>query len=82
MLAHEVKARIEDHLVPTSCQVHEFSGGTDHYRVVVVSPAFEGRSLLTRHRLVMDLFQEEIRQGIIHALSLETLTPPEWEQKK
>ena len=77
MLPNEVKARIEAGVQSAQAFVHEFSGGTDHYKVTVISPAFEGLMLIRRHRLVMDLFQEEIKSGEVHALSIETYTPAE-----
>jgi BolA protein len=51
-------------------------GGAGHYRVRVVSKAFEGKALLARHRMVNALFVEEMKHAI-HALALETLTPEE-----
>ncbi len=81
MLPHEIKQRLESAFSVTECSVNEFSGGNDHYSVVVVSPVFEGKSLLARHRLVMDLFQKEIESGEVHALSLQTFTPSQWAEK-
>ena len=52
------------------------SGG-GHYRVTVVSAAFEGLARLERHRLVYAILSEEM-QGSIHALALGTYTPAEW----
>ena len=82
MLPHEIKARIESGIPETQVQVNEFSGGTDHYAVVVVSPAFEGQALLKRHRMVLDLFQAEIGTGEVHALSIKAYTPAQWEVEK
>ena len=50
-------------------------GGGGHYQVRIVSKAFEGKTLLARHRMVYALLQESM--GSIHALALETLTPDE-----
>jgi acid stress-induced BolA-like protein IbaG/YrbA len=44
---------------------------------VVVSPFFEGLSLLQRQRAVLALVSEEIRSGELHALSVKTYTPDE-----
>lgn len=80
---HEVLAR---ELAPTHVEVvdesHLHAGhagarsGGGHYRVVVVSRAFEGKPLVARHRLVNALFAEELKHAI-HALALTTLTPEE-----
>ncbi|RDB36477.1 BolA family protein [Spirobacillus cienkowskii] len=82
MLHHEVKHRIESGIASSECIVHEFSGGTDHYSVIVVADAFEGQSSLARHRIIMDLFQAEVATGEVHALSIKALTKKQWEQEK
>ena len=52
------------------------SGG-GHFEVVIVSAAFEGRSLLDRHRMVNEALRGLIG-GAIHALGLKTAAPSEW----
>jgi len=44
---------------------------------VVVSPIFEGMSLLQRQRTVLAVVSEEIKSGELHALSVKTYTPNE-----
>ena len=44
---------------------------------VIISPAFDGLSLLQRQRLVLGLVKEEIKSGELHALSVKTFTPEE-----
>lgn len=48
-----------------------------HFRVVVVSPRFEGASRLRRHRVVHRALAEEL-SGPVHALAIDALTPAEW----
>jgi len=50
------------------------AAGGGHYRVTIVSPLFEGKSLIARHRMVYDALAAEMQQAI-HALALTTLTP-------
>ena len=56
---------------------HRSSPGTgeSHFRVLVVSEKFKGRSRLERHRLVNEVLKEEMEK--IHALALSTLAPGE-----
>lgn len=82
MLPHEVKERIESQIPDSMCQVHEFSGGQDHYSVVIVSDEFEGKTPLARHRMVMALFREEVDSEEVHALSIKALTKSQWEEEK
>lgn len=50
--------------------------GESHFRVVIVSPRFAGRSRLERHRMVNDALAEELR-GKIHALAIAAYSPGE-----
>jgi BolA protein len=57
---------------------HRSSPGTgeSHFRVVIVSAAFTGKSRLQRHRLVNEVLAGELK-GKVHALALETRAPEE-----
>ena len=49
------------------------------FEAVIVSPKFEGKMKLARHRLVNSALKEEI--AAIHAWTPKCLTPAEWEAK-
>ena len=51
-------------------------GGESHFRVEIVSAAFEGQSRIARQRLVYQALKDEFAAGL-HALALTTLTPAE-----
>jgi len=53
----------------------------DHLTAVVVSPAFEGESLVDQHDRVYDALGEHMTTDI-HALELETYTPEEDEDRE
>jgi BolA protein len=53
------------------------AGGAGHFRALVVSPAFEGKSPLERQRLVYAALAE-LMGPEIHALAMQTLTPEQW----
>jgi acid stress-induced BolA-like protein IbaG/YrbA len=44
---------------------------------LVVSPIFEGMSLLARQRMVLATVRENIDSGELHALSIKARTPAE-----
>lgn len=73
---------IEDRLVATwpgtEVIVRDLTGTLDHFQVVVISPAFEGRSMIQQHRLVNGIFEADIASGELHALTIKTFTPNEW----
>jgi stress-induced morphogen len=70
----ELKERIESALPGASAAVEDLTGGGDHFRAEVVSGRFEGLSRIEQHRLIYDVFGDEIG-GPIHALSIKTSTP-------
>ena len=70
----ELKDRIEAAIPGARADVEDLTGGGgDHFRAVVVSPAFAGLSRIEQHKLVYDVFGADIG-GPIHALSLSTRT--------
>ena len=71
----ELKTRIETALPGSTAEVEDWTGGGDHFRATVVAPQFAGLSRIQQHRLVYDVFGDEVG-GAIHALSLKTSTPP------
>jgi BolA protein len=86
-----VEARIREKLVqalqPTRLDIinesHLHAGhrdapgtGKSHFRVLVVSPAFAGRSRLERHRLVNEALAAELKAPV-HALAIKAYAPGE-----
>ena len=69
--ADTIKARIEAAIPGSRVEVEDWTGGGDHFRATVVAAAFAGLSRIQQHRLVYEIFGEEIG-GPIHALSLST----------
>jgi stress-induced morphogen len=71
--SEDIKRRIEHAIPDAQAEVEDLTGGGDHFRATVVSPAFEGRSRIEQHRMVYDVFGAEVG-GPIHALSIKTET--------
>jgi stress-induced morphogen len=71
--AEEIKQRIEAAIPGAEAEVEDYTGGGDHFRAMVSSPTFAGRSRIEQHKLVYAVFGDEIG-GPIHALSLKTQT--------
>jgi acid stress-induced BolA-like protein IbaG/YrbA len=72
-----VKKGIEGGL---ACEHVEVIGDGQHFQAVVVSPQFAGKSRVQRHQLVYAALGDRMREEI-HALSMQTLTPEEWNKK-
>lgn len=45
-----------------------------HFKIIIASECFAGKTLVEQHRMVNQALQEELLQGL-HAVSLKTLTP-------
>jgi acid stress-induced BolA-like protein IbaG/YrbA len=72
-----VKSGIESGL---ACDHVEVVGDGQHFQAVVVSTQFAGKSRVQRHQLVYQALGDRMREEI-HALSMQTLTPEEWNKK-
>jgi BolA protein len=51
-------------------------GGETHFRVNIVSSAFEGKSRIERHRLINATLSAELA-GSVHALAIKAIAPGE-----
>ena len=61
------------------CTHLQVEGDGQHFQAVIVSPAFAGKRLIQRHQLVYAALGDRMREEI-HALSMKTLTPEEFQK--
>ena len=83
-IASQINDIVVDALSPLRLDVIDEShghnvppGAESHFKLVIVSEAFEGEGLVARHRRVNRLLAEQLA-GPVHALGLHTHTPAEW----
>ncbi len=62
------------------CMHLAVDGDGAHFQAVIVSAAFEGKSRVQRHQVVYGALGDRMREEI-HALSMQTLTPAEWQAR-
>lgn len=60
------------------CSHLEVEGDGRHFNALIVSEVFEGKSRVARHQLVYAALGERMREEV-HALSMRTLTPAEYQ---
>lgn len=60
------------------CTHLEVEGDGQHFTAVIVSNAFVGKRLIQRHQIVYAALGDRMREEI-HALSMKTLTPEEYQ---
>lgn len=52
-----------------------------HYEITVVSPVFHEKRRVARQQWVYQILQEWISDGSLHAVTLNTYSLQEWEEK-
>jgi len=78
----KIKQIIEQGLPDTHAEI-QGDDGTHFTAVVIASPAFVGKPVLARHRMINDLLKPYFDSGELHALALpNTITPEQWEKQQ
>ena len=72
-----IKASIEQGMTFVHVEV---DGDGRHFEAVVVSDEFFGKSRVQRHQRVYQALGDSMRDEMIHALTMKTYTPQEWEK--
>ena len=76
MTAQELQALIAAGL---PCEHLQVEGDGRHWYATLVSAEFEGKRLIQRHQRVYATLGEKIKTDEVHALSMKTYTPAEWQ---
>lgn len=76
----QIQRRIAESLPGSEVEVRDLTGNGDHFEVRVVSPAFEGKSMLEQHQRVYAPLGDWLKAGELHALSLKTYAPSQWKR--
>lgn len=79
MDADSIKKLIEEGI--ENAEVHVQLDG-NKCQAIVVSPAFEGVRAVKKQQMVYGCLNDLISSGELHAVSMQTLTPAEWEEQK
>ncbi|MFT5132335.1 MAG: acid stress-induced BolA-like protein IbaG/YrbA [Gammaproteobacteria bacterium] len=79
MQCEDIKQLIQSG-IPDSIVEIEGDDGT-HFGAIIISEEFVGKSMVQQHQIVYKTLGEKMGTDI-HALSMQTHTPEEWEKKK
>nr|XP_037282097.1 bolA-like protein 2 [Rhipicephalus microplus] len=75
-----IQEKLKKELEATYVDMQDISDGCGaKFNAIIVSPKFEGKALLERHRMVNSVLAVELKD--IHAFSMKTMTPTQWEEK-
>jgi stress-induced morphogen len=87
-LHERIQEKLSHALTPEHLEVENESrkhnvppGSETHFKVLIVSAAFEGLGLVDRHRKVNEILAAELKRGGLHALTMKTLTPSQWSEQ-
>ena len=76
MNPEELKMLIETAFADSHVEV---TGDGRHFSAVVVSEVFAGKNMIAQHRLVYAALGDRFDTEAVHALSLKTYTPRQWQ---
>ncbi len=79
--ATEIENAILDTLDGATIELKNPRGDGLHFDAIVIAAQFAGKSLIEQQRLVMGSLTELFGSSL-HAMSLKTYTPDEWEKIK
>lgn len=77
----EIELKIKEKIKTQHLEVVDLRGG-DHIQAIVVSSEFENKSLVEQHKVIYDILSSEMKTNEIHALTLKTYSPTQWEKIK
>ena len=77
MEVSEIKALIENGIDGVEASV---KGDGSHYEAVVIGECFDGQSMVAQQKMVYAPLNEHITSGAIHAITIKTYTPAQWQK--
>ena len=72
----QVQTTIQERLPNAEVRV---VGDGQHFEAIIISPDFAGQTRVKQHQMVYQALQAEMASETIHALSLKTYTPENWQ---
>lgn len=83
-----IQSKLEEALAPQHLEVINESamhnvppGSESHFRILVVSEAFDSLSRIKRHQRIYEILAREMKESV-HALALQAFTPQEWTEQE
>ena len=77
----EIQKIIQEKIPGCEVMVEDLTGTKDHFQAIVVSDQFAGLNMVKQHQMVYAALQEQMKEAI-HALTLKTFTPDEWQSQR
>ena len=74
MKKEEIVSMIIKAIPDAKVEIKDLAGDDNHYAATITSNLFEGKTKVNQHKMVYDALEGKMG-GVLHALSLTTLTP-------
>jgi len=80
MNPESIKQLIDEALL-SDCDI-TVTGENGHFEVLAIGDIFADKSMVAKQQIIYAIVNEQISSGAIHALTIKTHTPAEWEKAK
>lgn len=87
-IQRQIEQKLRSHFNPSHLEVVNEShmhnvppGSESHFKLVIVSAAFDEQRLINRHRAVNQVLAHELENDI-HALAMHTYTEEQWQTQQ
>ena len=77
METKEITSMIKQAIPNSEVNVVDLKGTGDHFSALIISDAFEGVSLVDRHKMIYNSISD-LMTTKIHAMQIKSLTKNEW----
>ena len=74
MKKEEIVSMIIKAIPDAKVEIKDLAGDDNHYAATITSNLFQGKTKVNQHKMVYDALEGKMG-GVLHALSLTTLTP-------
>ena len=74
MKKEEIVSMIIKAMPDAKVEIKDLAGDDNHYAATITSNLFQGNTKVNQHKMVYDALEGKMG-GVLHALSLTTLTP-------
>ncbi|MAH88936.1 MAG: BolA family transcriptional regulator [Pelagibacterales bacterium] len=74
MKKEEIISMITNAMPDAKVEIKDLAGDDNHYAATITSTLFQGKTKVNQHKMVYDALEGKMG-GVLHALSLTTLTP-------
>jgi stress-induced morphogen len=77
-IRERVAERLQSAIPEAQVEVIDLTGADDHLEARVVSTAFEGKSLVERHKMIYAPLRDWLDDDTVHALAVKAWTPEQY----